>query len=44
MVVILLLNVKQVFSVGGGALFNIPCTLYGPPNNVHVVPVITMSV
>ena len=38
MVVILLLNVMEVFSVGGGDL------LYGLPHNVRVVPVIPVCI
>ena len=37
-VVILLLNVMEVFIVDGGALLDIP--VYGLPTNVRVVPVI----
>ena len=40
MVAILLLNVMDVFSVGGGALLDIPCI----PKNVRVVPVIPVCI
>ena len=42
MVAILLLNVMEVFSVGGGALMD--RTVYGLSKNVRAVPVITVCV
>ena len=41
-VAILLLNIMEVFSEGGGALLDIPCMVF--KRNMRVVPVILMSV
>ena len=41
-VAILLLNVMDVFSVGGGALLDIPCMVF--QTNVRVVPVIPVCI
>ena len=41
-VAILLLNVMEVFSVGGGARLDRPCN--GLPKNVNVVPVIPVCI
>ena len=41
-VAILLLNVMEVFSVGGGALLDRPCMVL--PKNVCVVPVIPVCI
>ena len=41
-VVILLFNVMEVFSVGGGVFLLL--IVYGLPNNMRVVPVIPMCI
>ena len=45
-VVVLLLNVMEVFSVGGGVLVYRPCIdrVYRLPQNVRVVPVISVCI